>query len=127
MQEDQGDGAVLKCLVENEKATSESCARETSRAVRNALSFLLAAGAHHGSLRRRRRQALPQRQAVGRAAHWGGATAPPHKCLFPFTQEKTDHNKRFSVCTHDHDTACPSVAMTWRRVELRMKELRVVA
>ena len=38
-QEDKGDGAVLKCLVENEKATSENCARETSRAVRNALSF----------------------------------------------------------------------------------------
>ncbi|KAK9821811.1 hypothetical protein WJX81_008502 [Elliptochloris bilobata] len=37
--EDKGDGAVLQCLVENEKATSENCARETSRAVRNALSF----------------------------------------------------------------------------------------
>ena len=37
--EDKGDGAVLQCLAENEVQASENCARETSRAVRNALSF----------------------------------------------------------------------------------------
>lgn len=39
LSEDKGDGAVLQCLAENEKVTSANCARETSRAVRNALSF----------------------------------------------------------------------------------------
>ena len=39
LSEDKGDGAVLQCLAENEKTASANCARETSRAVRNALSF----------------------------------------------------------------------------------------
>lgn len=39
LSEDKGDGAVLQCLAENEKTASADCARETSRAVRNALSF----------------------------------------------------------------------------------------
>ncbi len=42
--QDKADGGVLQCLVANEKATSEACARETARAVRNALSFWTPAG-----------------------------------------------------------------------------------
>jgi len=42
--QDKADGGVLQCLVANEKSTSEACARETARAVRNALSFWTPAG-----------------------------------------------------------------------------------
>ena len=38
-EEDKATGAILKCLVSNVDSVSSSCARETGRAARNALTF----------------------------------------------------------------------------------------
>ena len=38
-EEDKNTGAILKCLVTSVDALSANCARETGRAVRNALQF----------------------------------------------------------------------------------------
>jgi len=38
-EEDKATGAILKCLVTNVDTVSSSCARETGRAARNALTF----------------------------------------------------------------------------------------